>query len=114
MIIYKSKNSASNGPVIRRLFLKELAAGLVKEHLAHRLILKHLPSQIALNVKSLGGVEMAPKKKERTSSGRCEVCPRKKDRKTRTSCNNCGKLICKEHSVSVCEECGGSSSSSDV
>ncbi|KAJ4431798.1 hypothetical protein ANN_20403 [Periplaneta americana] len=45
------------GPIIRRSFLKELALGLVKNHLAHRLTLKNLPLEIRSTIGRMNGVE---------------------------------------------------------
>lgn len=116
LVIYKSNNSTSQGHVIRRSFLKELALALVKDHLAHRLTLKYLPLELRSTIRRLAGVEeqtQSTQKRMKMSSVRCEVCPKKKDRKTTTSCHSCAKMICKEHSVPFCEECANSDAGSD-
>ncbi|KAJ4442885.1 hypothetical protein ANN_04478 [Periplaneta americana] len=113
LVIYKTNNATSQGPIIRRSFLKELALGLVKNHLAHRLTLKNLPLEIRSTIRRMNGVEeltQPTQKRMKMSSSRCEVCPRKKDRKTTTSCHRCNKMICKEHSVPFCEECADTGS----
>ncbi|KAL4703336.1 hypothetical protein ACJJTC_013102 [Scirpophaga incertulas] len=102
----------------RRDYLKELALSLVMPQIRVRSTVQNLSSYIKgkimfvlsgnneiIDNPSRAQQERVLQPRSQMSASRCTVCPWKKDRKTKTDCNFCHKIICKEHTVPICEDC---------
>lgn len=87
-------SQATTGIVQRRLFIKDLAIGLLNhERNAHSLSTK---------------VATRPMKRPRVSLNRrkCALCWQDRiDRRTRQNCQKCGVATCKEHAILICVLC---------
>ena len=115
-VIWKASNCEKK--LLRHDFIKEVGMSLVKPHVEER---KMESRNISRDLKSIidqvlgekteieRPIEVSPgssqSKKPKTS--RCHICPRSKDTKTTKTCSNCGKFICKTHSIEkkVCVGC---------
>ena len=116
LVIWLSLNPNWQGPNPRgrrRIFLQQLAHGLVEEHIATRLqnprILK---SNVKLALKMLGRLELVPQQAEPhegPARKRCKLCSRATDRKTSKICSKCNRSACTYHSRrvihTICEDC---------
>ncbi|XP_071042565.1 piggyBac transposable element-derived protein 4-like [Parasteatoda tepidariorum] len=84
----------------RRLFLKDLALGHIKNFIDRRSQQENLPKECrkrCLNAcnNEKDENESASKKKAQKSRGRCYICPRNKDKKSSTACVTCEKVCAK-------------------
>ncbi|KAK1877869.1 Methionine synthase [Dissostichus eleginoides] len=89
-------------PYRRRLFIEEVGEMLVTPHIKKR---GRLPrsSAAATMVSDLQGAAAGPSLiSERKSRRQCHFCM---DRRVCSTCCKCGKLICKDHSLSICSPC---------
>uniref|UniRef100_A0A1B6E2X5 PiggyBac transposable element-derived protein domain-containing protein n=1 Tax=Clastoptera arizonana TaxID=38151 RepID=A0A1B6E2X5_9HEMI len=109
-IIYLFNNPTK--PILRRLFLKEIAIELVKPLAQSRCTIQTLPKNIrqsARIVAGLGqgsGVQGPVKANDgQKRKARCTICPRNKDIKVKTSCEMCKIPMCMSHMKTVCEGC---------
>ncbi|KAI4796464.1 hypothetical protein KUCAC02_026966 [Chaenocephalus aceratus] len=85
-------------PYRRRLFIEEVGEMLVTPHIKKR---GRLPrsSAAATMVSDLQGAAAGPSLiSERKSRRQCHFCM---DRRVCSTCCKCGKLICKDHSLSI-------------
>ena len=92
----------------RRLFLKDLALNLLKEHIEERRMQPNISRNLRneLNSGQLGQVtEPRCKKLKSSVRKRCHICPVVKDRKSKSCCSKCEKNVCGEHSSLVCNLC---------
>jgi len=103
---------SSEGRRRRRLFLLELAQGLIMPQVRRRSLIPTLQAPIRLAMKMVG-VE-APGQPQRAQQAvgvakrrRCCLCPRHVDKKVRLECGACRKPVCSDHSSQqvVCEQC---------
>ena len=94
----------------RRLYLKNLALGLMKEHMIMRSNIVSLPADITVFLSQYCPTKRpaedisGPKSKVR---GTCFICGRKKNSSTSMKCGRCSRFSCKQHSRKevVCEKC---------
>lgn len=88
----------------RRLFIKDLALGLLEPEEERILISPVKDLEDKKNKFSLERSSAQPYYKNRR---RCRICMKttKRDRRTRQFCVKCGTFICKEHAVSICTLC---------
>jgi len=94
----------------RRLFLVDLAHGLVRQQLERR---KENPrvmqTQVKLAFRAIGmDVAATPVQHQAptdTVKKRYVACPRSVDRKTKTKCSDCGNPCCQEHYKILCPHC---------
>ena len=91
----------------RRIFLQEVAEGLIKPHIERRKLGLQKSTVAAINQfmrtsqqANDNTFEQPPKKKKR-----CALCPAKKARMQRQTCNTCKEHVCNEHSFRVCVNC---------
>jgi hypothetical protein len=104
-VIYKDNNPEQ---MFRRNYLKQLGLQLITEHLEARTKLQSLPVNVKTRIKLIlaeGNIKLAKPERPLRTVGRCEDCGNKKDRKTSTSCSLCNKLICRDHTTQICNEC---------
>ena len=106
-ILYESSNEDYR--TIRKKFLKNLALGLMKNHLCERAKILTLPTEIRA-VLAKYTVEPAEKQKENLESrkrGRCHLCTRAKNVDTTIRCALCMRFSCRGHveTTALCFEC---------
>ncbi|XP_050502395.1 piggyBac transposable element-derived protein 4 isoform X4 [Diabrotica virgifera virgifera] len=110
----------AEAPKYRRVFLKNLALNLMKEHLIFRSTLKHLPRDISAFLKVTYGQEVEPTKEEQNINppkrGVCRQCVMEKKRSSASmKCCRCQAFTCKKHSAIevVCSFCKDENVDSD-
>lgn len=92
----------------RRLFLKDLALELLKEHTERRKAQPNISKSLRMELSSLlpeKSAEPPCKKQKNGAKKRCHICPSIKDRKSKSICTKCEKNVCTEHSSIVCNMC---------
>lgn len=119
-ILYMLSKPAENPP-IRRIFLKNLALGLMKEHLTARAKIRSLPRDITTFLSlNYALPSEASTEEERTQEqqvqkrGTCGVCVKERRRSSASmKCYICNRYTCKQHSLTKirCLECQESDAS---
>lgn len=102
-ILYFKKHNDQN-QYRRRLFLTDLAFGLLQEHLVLRAKITSLPTDIrAFLLQHFPAKEDEPIHSGQ-KRGRCKLC---KNSNTTITCHKCNRFVCKKHSKSsiICETC---------
>ena len=106
-------------PKHRRIFLKNLALTMMKEHLIFRSNVKHLPQDITAFLKVNYGREVEPTTEEERippKRGVCRSCALEKKRSSASrKCCRCQSFTCKNHSAFevVCNNCKDENIDSD-
>lgn len=100
----------TKAPKHRRIFLKNLALSLMKEHLIFRSNLRHLPQDVSAFLKLNYGRAVEPRKEEGSipRRGVCKLCVLEKKRSSASmKCCRCQSFTCKNHSSVevVCDNC---------
>lgn len=105
MILYLANNIEIK--ISRRQFLRQLSFHLIESHLKTRAAIQNIPRSIKDRIRELTGEELPGPSRETLSNvrGRCAYCDRKKNRPTRLVCKKCGKFMCGEHCLHICNEC---------
>ena len=104
-VIFKFNNPDNKDR--RRIFVKNLAFGLMEEHLKERALLQMLPKEIQVFLAKYRNDEELAKKPEKP--GICHICGSHKNNRTKTMCQICTRNVCKKHSVTNtrCVTCEG-------
>ncbi|HGJ5890475.1 MAG TPA: hypothetical protein ACHBZA_03745, partial [Arsenophonus apicola] len=92
-ILYCLKNDESH--LRRRIFLKNLALRLTKEHLVARANMYTLPADVTAYLKQYRTEEKTNLPSSSSKRGRCRICP---NSTTTIKCETCKSFICKKHS----------------
>ncbi|XP_077301051.1 piggyBac transposable element-derived protein 4 [Arctopsyche grandis] len=107
-------------PKHRRIFLKNLALSMMKEHLTFRSNIKYLPQDVSAFLKVNYGREVEPITEEENRSlrkrGVCRSCALEKKRTSASmKCCRCQSFTCKKHSAVevVCSNCKNENINSD-
>ena len=109
VIVKANKENRNEIMAPRRDCLKELALALVTPQISNRSFVVNLPAYIKKKINFILGDDVQTENNQpsisqsrsKTSASRCEVCFWKTDRKTKT----CSEMICREHTVPICDEC---------
>lgn len=103
-IIYSA--CPENPSTTRLKYIKMLAKELVEPYQNHRLLNKHLPRELRLNISRILQKPLSQDvRQELDKHVRCRRCPPGSDKKTRKLCNTCNVPICGKCTVSMCREC---------
>lgn len=94
----------------RRIFLKNMALDLMKEHLTSRAELRNLPSDIDafLRTNYKKHAEESDEVQQASKRGVCRLCVSYKKRTSASmKCNTCNSFTCKHHSITeiLCIKC---------
>ena len=111
-IIHSDNMKRSNKkPMMRRMFMRQLALQLIAPWATSRINIKSLSKPLKDIISTTFDLETtrhpASVVEPSTSNAakRCNFCPRSKDRKTKRNCLLCHKALCNEHTVPVCSLC---------
>lgn len=96
-ILYYTKH-ANVDQVRRRIFLKNLCMGLMKEHLILRSTIYTLPKDLFTYLQRYRLEENETEPSTGSKRGRCRLC---KNNNTTVKCGKCRRFICKKHSQST-------------
>lgn len=103
-IIYACNNNVYD--IQRRLYLRELALNLTKNHLVRRSMETNVPRSVRERRQEVAGTASVQNNQELPPAGirkRCFFC--KKDSKTKYYCQKCKKFICLTHLQAWCPPC---------
>ncbi|XP_039276182.1 uncharacterized protein LOC120350035 [Nilaparvata lugens] len=100
----------------RRIFQKNLAMGLLNEHLATRAQIRSLPKDISVYLEQYKRPEeqcmyfklcTTPNEPPTKKRGNCVLCGRQKNSSASMKCDKCSSFMCKEHSKKtiICLRC---------
>jgi hypothetical protein len=79
---------------------------LIQEHCSEPAACSHVPKKLLTKPqRQVTSPTRVPEAKCSKRKARCAICPRSKDRKTSHMCHTCGKHLCVEHEIYVCDEC---------
>lgn len=113
-LVVFSANNQNTHDMRRRQFLQVLSHELIVPHIQERSKNPRLPKSLRERMQEICGNRDAPgsslqrENENRMTdgqTGRCAICSSKKSRKTRFHCRKCGKFMCLEHLVAICDEC---------
>lgn len=102
--IFRSNNPNSKN--VRRIYVFNLALGLMKENLEYRATIQCLPREIKVFLEKY----KPPQTTEPIASPQskaCVLCGKIKNNRTSSTCCQCGNHVCKKHSSKTvqCESC---------
>lgn len=111
LVIYNIKKTEQQR-VTTRKFLKEMAKELTLEQIKRRASYKNLSLELKSKIQSAlprtsDEVPLASTSTMPSTSKRriCSRCPPKRKKKASEICTKCKNVICKDHRLSVCEQC---------
>ncbi|KAK3894878.1 hypothetical protein Pcinc_001374 [Petrolisthes cinctipes] len=109
-VIHKEQmQKANRNPKETRVFLREMAKGLVKPWAFRRLHQNGQHASVREVIQDVYQLQRtatpSPEPPRPAAIKRCSLCMRNKDRKTKTTCYKCSKPVCHEHSSHVCNYC---------
>lgn len=101
-VIFKLNNFESKDR--RRIFLKNLSLDLMDEHLKERALIQTLPKDIYHFLSKYRNEDVV---EYPVKPGICFICGAHKNNRTKSVCQNCGKNVCKKHSMIIvkCQKC---------
>lgn len=102
-----SANNVVTPPISRSDFITNIAWNLIVPKIRERVNVPVLPVELKRRARKLLGLDEPQPERQPTDNkvGRCYRCGRERDRSTRKCCNQCGRKICPDHTLLICDTC---------